>query len=103
MQWNAQVQPLVTPVIPFPESVTENLRTDASEIFGEVVVRIDNSEFPLEIAVMKNFVGVIEVDEIKMRAEKEGTHSKGFHENIKFLRALNTPASISVIVFPYLF
>ena len=103
MQWNAQVQPLVTTVIPFPESVTENLRTDASEIFGEVVVRIDNSEFPLEIAVMKNFVGVIEVDEIKMRAEKEGTHSKGFHENIKFLRALNTPASISVIVLPYVF
>ena len=51
----SQVPPLATTVIPFPESVTENLRTDASEIFGEVVVRIGHSEFPLEIAVMKHF------------------------------------------------
>ena len=55
MQWNAYGSSLVTTVIPPPESVTENRRTDASEIIGEVVVRIGHSEFPLEIAVMKNF------------------------------------------------
>ena len=32
-----------------------------------------------------------------MQAEKEGTHSKGLPENIaKVLRALNTPAKISL-------
>ena len=35
MQWNAQGSLLVVTVIPLPESVTENLRTDASEIIGE--------------------------------------------------------------------
>ena len=38
-----------------------------------------------------------------MWAGQQGTHSKGFRENIKFLRALNTPVNISVIVFPYVF
>ena len=39
-------------------------------------------------------VGVSEVGEIKMRAGRQGTHSKGFPENIiKFLGALNIPAS----------
>ena len=41
---------------------------------------------------MKN--GVSEAGEMKMRAGKQGTHSKGFPENlIKFLSALSTPAS----------
>ena len=35
-------------------------------------------------------IGVTDVGEIKMRAGKDKTHSKGFPENIiKFLRALN--------------
>ena len=39
-------------------------------------------------------VGVSEVGEIKMPAGKQGTHSKGFPENIiKFLSALSIPAS----------
>ena len=42
-------------------------------------------------------IGVTGVGKIKMRAVKEGTHSKGFPENItKVLRALNTPVKISL-------
>ena len=41
--------------------------------------------------------GVTGVGKIKMQAEKEGTHVKAFPENItKALRALNTPAKISL-------
>ena len=39
-------------------------------------------------------VGVSEVGEIKIRAEKQGTHRNSFSENIiKFLSALGIPAS----------
>ena len=95
--------PLVTTVISPPESLTENLRTNASEIIGES----DHEDWPFRVSLKNSCneklskVGVIEVGEIKTRAGKQGTHSKGFRENTKFLRALNTPASISVIVFPY--
>ena len=42
-------------------------------------------------------IGVTGVGKIKMRASKEGTHSKVFPENItKVLRALNTPVKISL-------
>ena len=96
---NAQGSPLVTTVIPPPESVTENLRTDASEIIGES----DREDRPFRVSLKNSCnekfskVGVIEVDEIKTRNGKQGTHSKGFRENKKFLRALNTPASRSII------
>ena len=87
------------------ESVSEILRTDAAEIIGES----DREDWPFRVFLKNSCneklskVGVIEVDEIKRRAGKQGTHLKRFHENIKFLRALNTPASISVIIFPYVF
>ena len=88
--------PLVTTVIPPPESVTENLRIDASEIIRES----DPEDWPFRVSLKKSCneklskVGLIEVGEIKTRADKQGTHSKSFRETIKFLRALNTPASI---------
>ena len=41
-------------------------------------------------------IGLTEVSEINMRAGKEGTQSKVFPENAKFLRALNTPVNISL-------
>ena len=42
-------------------------------------------------------IGVTGVGKIKMWAEKERTHSKGFPEIItKVLRALNTPVKISL-------
>ena len=91
--------------MPPPESVTENLRTDVSEIVGEN----DREDQPFRISLKNSCneklseVGVIEVDEIKTRAGKQGTHSQGFRENIEFLRALNISANISVIVFPYVF
>ena len=97
--------PLVTTVIPPPESFTVKLRTYASEINGES----DHEDWPSRHSLKNSCnekllkFGVIEVDETKTRAGKQGTHSKGFHENMKFLRALNTPARISVIVFLYVF
>ena len=97
--------PLVTTVIPSYESVTEHLRKDASEIIGES----DCEDWPFRVSLKNGCneklskVGVIRFGEIKMWAGQQGTHSKGFRENIKFLRALNTPVNISVIVFPYVF
>ena len=82
--------------MPPPESVTENLRTDASEIIRES----DREDWPFRVFLKNSCneklskVGVIEVGEIKTRTGKQGTHSKGFRENINFLRVLNTPASI---------
>ena len=96
--WEA---PLVTTVIPPPESVTGNLRTDASEIIRES----DREDWPFRLSLKDSCneklskVGVIEVGEIKTRAGKQGTHSKGFRENIKFLRALNTPAAYKCYCF----
>ena len=100
MQMNAQGSPLVTTVIPPPESVTENLRTDASEIIGES----DREDWPFRVS-LKNSCNekLSKVGKIKTRAGKQGTHSKGFRENIKFLRALNTSVNVSVIVSPYVF
>ena len=95
----------MTTIIPSHESVTEHLRTDASEIIGES----DREDWPFRISLKNSCneklskVGVIEVGEIKLRAGKQGTHSKGFRENIKFLRALNTSVNVSVIVSPYVF
>ena len=92
---------LVTHVISPPEFATEHLRMDVSEIIGGrgggAVVRLFfSTDWPFRISMKNNCnekplkIGVTDVGEIKMRAGKDKTHSKGFPENIiKFLRALN--------------
>ena len=65
------------------------------QLLGKVIVRIGHSVSLKNSCNEKlSKVGVIEVGKIKTRAGKQGTHSKGFRENMKFLRALNTPTSI---------
>ena len=69
-------------------------------LLGKVLVRVFFAmDWPFIVSLKNSFnekllkVGVSEVGEIKMRA-RQGTHSKGFPENIiKFLGALNIPAS----------
>ena len=79
----------MTTVFPPPESVTENLRTDASEIIGES----DCEDWPFRVFLKNSCneklskVGVIEVDEIKTRAGKQGTHSKDFREKHKIFES----------------
>ena len=70
-------------------------------LLGKVLVRVFFAmDWPFIVSLKNSFnekllkVGVSEVGEIKMRARKQWTHSKGFPENIiKFLGALNIPAS----------
>ena len=76
--------------------------TDSSQspYASEIIRESDREDWPFRVSLKNSCneklskVGVIEVGKMKIRAGKQGTHSKGFRENIKFLRALNTPTSI---------
>ena len=71
-------------------------------LLGKVLVRVFFSmDWPFIVSLKNSCnkkllkVGVSEVGEIKMPAGKQGTHSKGFPENIiKFLGALNIPTCL---------